>query len=83
MVTCRVLVVIECCHGDCVYFRNNSTHRGWIKKIRFAPGRGNYKFLLLYNEGADVWDINEGKVRRNLQDSLDLFSGYFFLLSFY
>ncbi|XP_052225390.1 WD repeat-containing protein 11-like isoform X2 [Dreissena polymorpha] len=41
--------------------RNNSTHRGWIKKIRFAPGRGNYKFLLLYNEGADVWDINEGK----------------------
>lgn len=41
--------------------RTNSTHRGWIKKIRFAPGRGNYKFLILYNEGVDIWDLNEGK----------------------
>ncbi|XP_053406773.1 WD repeat-containing protein 11-like [Mercenaria mercenaria] len=41
--------------------RTNSTHRGWIKKIRFAPGRGNFKFLVLYNEGVDIWDINEGK----------------------
>ncbi|XP_052771962.1 WD repeat-containing protein 11-like [Mya arenaria] len=41
--------------------RTNSTHRGWIKKVRFAPGRGNFKFLVLYNDGVDVWDINDGK----------------------
>ena len=41
--------------------RTNSTHRGWIKKIRFAPGRSHFKFLILYNEGVDIWDLKEGK----------------------
>ncbi|KAL4232352.1 WD repeat-containing protein 11 [Mactra antiquata] len=39
-----------------------STHRGWIKKVRFAPGRGNYKCLILYNEGVDIWDIVDNKL---------------------
>ncbi|XP_078587664.1 WD repeat-containing protein 11-like isoform X3 [Branchiostoma floridae x Branchiostoma japonicum] len=35
------------------------THRGWIKKLKFAPGRGNQKILVLYNDGAEVWDAKE------------------------
>lgn len=41
--------------------RTCSTHRGWIKKIRFAPGRGNFKLLILYMDGIDAWELNEGK----------------------
>ncbi|XP_054721445.1 WD repeat-containing protein 11-like [Uloborus diversus] len=36
-----------------------STHRGWIKKIRFGPGKGNMKILVLYNDGVDVWDVKD------------------------
>ncbi|KAL3863810.1 hypothetical protein ACJMK2_005541 [Sinanodonta woodiana] len=42
--------------------RTITTHRGWIKKIRFGPGRGNLKFAVLYNDGVDVWDIIDGKL---------------------
>ncbi|KAK3585480.1 hypothetical protein CHS0354_003328 [Potamilus streckersoni] len=42
--------------------RTTSTHRGWIKKIRFAPGRGNFKFSVLYNDGVDVWEVIGGKI---------------------
>lgn len=37
--------------------RTVSTMRGSIKKIRFAPGRGNMKILILFSDGADVWDV--------------------------
>ncbi|GFY16613.1 WD repeat-containing protein 11 [Trichonephila clavipes] len=36
-----------------------ATHRGWIKKIRFGPGKGNMKILVLYNDGVDVWDVKD------------------------
>ncbi|XP_035227058.1 WD repeat-containing protein 11-like isoform X2 [Stegodyphus dumicola] len=36
-----------------------STHRGWIKKIRFGPGKGNMKILVLFNDGVDVWDAKD------------------------
>uniref|UniRef100_A0A672R577 WD repeat-containing protein 11-like n=1 Tax=Sinocyclocheilus grahami TaxID=75366 RepID=A0A672R577_SINGR len=35
------------------------THRGWVKKIRFAPGKGNQKLLVMYTDGAEVWDTKE------------------------
>ncbi|OWF51700.1 WD repeat-containing protein 11-like isoform X2 [Mizuhopecten yessoensis] len=41
--------------------RTLPTHRGWIKKIRFAPGRGNIKFLIMYNDGVDIWDMKGSK----------------------
>lgn len=45
-------------------FRTTPTNRGWIKKIRFAPGRENMKFFTLHNDGVMIWDITtEGKVR--------------------
>lgn len=37
--------------------RTVSTMRGSIKKIRFAPGRGNMKILILFKDGADIWDV--------------------------
>ena len=38
-----------------------NTSRGWIRKIRFAPGRGNMKLAVLYNDGGgiDVWDAKD------------------------
>ncbi|GFR86903.1 WD repeat-containing protein 11 [Elysia marginata] len=42
--------------------RTTPTNRGWIKKIRFAPGRDNMKFFTLHNDGVLVWEIGqEGK----------------------
>lgn len=37
--------------------RNLATHRGTIKKMKFAPGRGNVKLMLQFADGVDVWDI--------------------------
>lgn len=37
--------------------RTVSTMRSCIKKIRFAPGRGNMKILVLFEDGADIWDV--------------------------
>lgn len=37
--------------------RTMCTMRGNIKKVRFAPGRGNMKILLLFEDGVDIWDI--------------------------
>ncbi len=34
-------------------------HRGWIRKLKFAPGRGNMKLLVLYNDGVDIWDAKD------------------------
>ncbi|KAK3729030.1 hypothetical protein RRG08_005403 [Elysia crispata] len=42
--------------------RTTPTNRGWIKKIRFAPGRDNMKFFTLHNDGVLIWEIGlEGK----------------------
>uniref|UniRef100_A0A8C4XRQ6 WD repeat-containing protein 11 n=1 Tax=Falco tinnunculus TaxID=100819 RepID=A0A8C4XRQ6_FALTI len=39
--------------------RGIPTHRSWVKKIRFAPGKGNQKLLAMYNDGAEIWDSKE------------------------
>ncbi|CAG5129448.1 unnamed protein product [Candidula unifasciata] len=42
--------------------RTTPTNRGWIKKIRFAPGRDNMTFFTLHNDGVLIWEIGfEGK----------------------
>lgn len=38
--------------------RTVSTMRGTIKKIRFAPGRGNMKILIVFEDGTDIWDVS-------------------------
>lgn len=47
------------CPVLCDVFRGIPTHRGWVKKIRFAPGKGNQKLLVMYTDGAEVWDTKE------------------------
>ncbi|XP_052100859.1 WD repeat-containing protein 11-like [Mytilus californianus] len=42
--------------------RTIHTRRGWIKRIRFAPGRGNTKFGVLYLDGMDIFELKEGKL---------------------
>jgi hypothetical protein len=42
--------------------RTISTMRGSIKKIRFAPGRGNMKILILFEDGADIWDVKRPRL---------------------
>ncbi|KAG8435620.1 hypothetical protein GDO86_013532 [Hymenochirus boettgeri] len=39
--------------------RGVPTHRNGVKKIRFAPGKGNQKLIVLYSDGTDVWDTKE------------------------
>ncbi|KAJ4431502.1 hypothetical protein ANN_20100 [Periplaneta americana] len=39
--------------------KNIHTGRGWIKKMRFAPGKGNLKLLILYSDGVDIVDLKK------------------------
>ena len=39
--------------------RTIPTGRGLVRKVRFAPGRGNMKLLLLFSDGCEVWDVKE------------------------
>jgi hypothetical protein len=39
--------------------KNVNTGCGWIKKIRFAPGKGNHKLLILYSDGVDIVDLKK------------------------
>ncbi|MEE6486633.1 hypothetical protein FKM82_014655 [Ascaphus truei] len=39
--------------------RGVPTHRNGVRKIRFAPGKGNQKLIVLYSDGAEVWDTKE------------------------
>ncbi|GLH00339.1 Uncharacterized protein GBIM_06748 [Gryllus bimaculatus] len=43
--------------------KNVHTGRGWIKKMRFAPGKGNLKLLILYSDGVDVVDLKKNNER--------------------
>ncbi|XP_014675037.1 PREDICTED: WD repeat-containing protein 11-like [Priapulus caudatus] len=48
------------------------TDRGWIKKVRFAPGRGNMKLVILYNDGVDVWDAKDVELVSSIKTPKDL-----------
>ncbi|XP_019358468.1 PREDICTED: WD repeat-containing protein 11 isoform X2 [Gavialis gangeticus] len=47
--------------------RGIPTHRGWVRKIRFAPGKGNQKLISLFNDGAEVWDAKEVQMVSSLR----------------
>uniref|UniRef100_A0A670ID34 WD repeat domain 11 n=1 Tax=Podarcis muralis TaxID=64176 RepID=A0A670ID34_PODMU len=47
--------------------RGIPTHRGWVRKIRFAPGKGNQKLIAMYNDGAEVWDTKEVQMVNSLR----------------
>ena len=37
--------------------RVSPMHRGAIRRIKFAPGKGNMRMLVLFNDGIEVWDM--------------------------
>ena len=39
------------CLANC---RTHPTIKGVIRKVRFAPGKGNLKFLVLYNNRLEI-----------------------------
>ncbi|XP_078500058.1 WD repeat-containing protein 11 isoform X1 [Lissotriton helveticus] len=47
--------------------RGIPTHRSWVRKIRFAPGKGNQKLIVMYNDGAEVWDTKETQMVSSLR----------------
>lgn len=51
--------------------RNVHTSRGWVKKMRFAPGKGNLRLLLMYNDGVDIIDLKKvGRLILELKSKL-------------
>ncbi|CAF4314919.1 unnamed protein product, partial [Rotaria magnacalcarata] len=30
-----------------------------IRKVRFAPGKGNFRAFVLFNDGVDIWDVRD------------------------
>ena len=51
-----------------------NTKRGMIKKIKFAPGKGNMKMLVLHHDSVGIWDIKEGELINELRAPKDLVS---------
>ncbi|XP_075922520.1 WD repeat-containing protein 11 isoform X1 [Petromyzon marinus] len=47
--------------------RGIPTHRGWVRRLRFAPGKGNSRLLVLYNDGIEIWDTKEVKMVSSLR----------------
>ncbi len=52
--------------------RNIATHRGAIRKIRFAPGKGNFKLLVLNVDAVSIWDVKECEMINELRSPKDL-----------
>ncbi|XP_075222794.1 WD repeat-containing protein 11-like [Lycorma delicatula] len=46
---------------------NISTARGWIRKMKFAPAKGNLKLLVLFTDGVDVVDLKQHQYERIAQ----------------
>lgn len=38
------------------------THRGWIRKVQFGPGKGNLQVGVLFEDGLEVWDADDAVV---------------------
>ncbi|XP_033005406.1 WD repeat-containing protein 11 [Lacerta agilis] len=53
--------------------RGIPTHRGWVRKIRFAPGKGNQKLIAMYNDGAEVWDTKEVQMVNSLRTGRNVY----------
>ncbi|XP_037068815.1 WD repeat-containing protein 11-like [Pollicipes pollicipes] len=49
-----------------------ATHRGAVKKLKFAPGRGNMKLLVLFADGVDIWDTRTDQRISQLRSPRDV-----------
>ena len=46
--------------------------RSPIRKLRFAPGKGNFRAFVLFNDGVDIWDIRDVNYATHLSLSVSL-----------
>lgn len=52
--------------------KNISTSRGAIRRLRFAPGRGNMKLLVLHADSVAIWDVKEYEMINELRTPKDM-----------
>ena len=50
------------------------TKRGAVKKMRFAPGKGNTKLLVLNHDAVSIWDVKSAGLINELRSPKDLVS---------
>ena len=43
---------------SCYYFSVFETNRGPVKRMKFAPGKGNMKLIILFEDGIVLWEGN-------------------------
>ena len=46
--------------------------RSPIRKLRFAPGKGNFRAFVLFNDGVDIWDIRDVNYATHLSRSVSI-----------
>lgn len=46
-------------------------NRGPVKRLKFAPGKGNMRILILFNDGVDIWDSSELRSLGNIKTARD------------
>ena len=49
-------------------------HRGPIRRLKFAPGKGNMKLMVLFADGIDIWETQDVTIS-------SIISNYFILWS--
>ena len=47
------------------------TNRGPVRRLKFAPGKGNMRILMLFNDGVEIWDSTEARSLANIKTSRD------------
>jgi hypothetical protein len=52
--------------------RSLETHRGAIRKLRFAPGKGNYKLLILYHNRLETRDTRSHSSKNTPQKAITM-----------
>ena len=47
---------------SCYYFSVFETNRGPVKRMKFAPGKGNMKLIILFEDGIVLWEGNSVRI---------------------
>eukprot|EP00795_Rhopilema_esculentum_P012339 gene12339-2990_t len=47
------------------------SHRGGVKRMKFAPGKGNMKLMVLFADGIDIWEAMEATILLSLKTTKD------------
>eukprot|EP00794_Sanderia_malayensis_P005451 gene5450-6133_t len=47
------------------------SHRGAVRRMKFAPGKGNLKLMVLYADGIDIWESQDASILMSLKTTKD------------